>query len=323
MNKPVVSIICLAYNHENYIREALEGFVMQKTNFPFEIVIHDDASTDNTASIIREYQAKYPDLFNPIFQSENQYSKERGRVTKIVFDAAQGKYVSLCEGDDYWTDPLKLQKQVDFLENNPGYTVTVGGFISKHKYDNTEKIIIRKNKVRNNDDTKNGYTFTLEDTYKNWSTKVLTATFINDKELLSSLLEYQYSRDVHLFYHLLKKGKGFYFTEVFGVYRMHTGGVHSMVDSKKLVVGAYKIYKELYDKNKDDYTRKMSLNYHLILMNLKIFNNKFMKNYDIKFSLLFKNAIKLIKQPKDLMLFYQVFVGGNLKNKIKRWLKKS
>lgn len=124
VEKPIVSIICLAYNHEKFIKNALDGFVMQETNFPFEIIIHDDASTDNTPNIIREYETMYKDLFKPIYQTQNQASQERGRVTRIVFNKVKGKYIALCEGDDYWTDPLKLQKQVDFLESNPGYTMS-------------------------------------------------------------------------------------------------------------------------------------------------------------------------------------------------------
>lgn len=125
MNKelPLVSIICTSYNHEKYIAQAIEGFVMQKTTFPFEIIVHDDASTDNTANIVRDYEAKYPELFVNIYQTENQYSKGKGDVVKIVFSAARGKYIALCEGDDYWTDPLKLQKQVDFLEANNDYSM--------------------------------------------------------------------------------------------------------------------------------------------------------------------------------------------------------
>lgn len=114
-----VSIICNAYNHEAYIADALEGFVMQKTTFPFEVLVHDDASTDNTAQIIREYEKKYPQLIKPIYQTENQYSKGDGSVTRIQFGRARGEYIAICEGDDYWTDPLKLQKQFDAMERNP------------------------------------------------------------------------------------------------------------------------------------------------------------------------------------------------------------
>lgn len=122
----MVSIHCITYNHEPYIRQCLEGFVMQKTNFRFEAIVHDDASTDRTADIIREYAAKYPNIIKPIYETENQYSKRDGSLRRIMDAACTGKYIALCEGDDYWIDPLKLQKQVDFLEANPEYGMCCG-----------------------------------------------------------------------------------------------------------------------------------------------------------------------------------------------------
>lgn len=122
MDKPKVSICCWAYNHVKFIKDALDGFVMQKTDFPFEIIIHDDASTDGTADIIREYEAKYPHLFRAIYQTENQYYKYPF-IEKTVFPMARGEYVAICEGDDYWTDENKLQKQVDFLDANPDFSI--------------------------------------------------------------------------------------------------------------------------------------------------------------------------------------------------------
>lgn len=116
-NETMVSILCTAYNHEKYIKQCLDGFIMQKTNFKFEVIVHDDPSTDNTANIIREYENKYPDIIKPIYQKENQYSKGVS-LSKIMCAKCRGKYVAFCEGDDFWTDELKLQKQVDALENN-------------------------------------------------------------------------------------------------------------------------------------------------------------------------------------------------------------
>lgn len=119
----MVSVLCAAYNHEKYIRQCLDGFVMQKTSFPFEVIVHDDASTDGTADIIREYEAKYPDLIKPIYQTENQYSQGISISKNYLLPNAHGKYVALCEGDDYWTDPVKLQKQVVYMEKHPQCTL--------------------------------------------------------------------------------------------------------------------------------------------------------------------------------------------------------
>jgi glycosyltransferase involved in cell wall biosynthesis len=133
MNDILVSICCITYNHEKYIKDALDSFIMQKTNFNFEILIHDDASTDKTAEIIREYELRHPNLIKPIYQAENQYSKGV-KVGKFNIERAQGKYIAVCEGDDYWIDPYKLQKQVDYMSANPeclmcvhaSYKVNVG-----------------------------------------------------------------------------------------------------------------------------------------------------------------------------------------------------
>ncbi len=122
-----VSIICNAYNHEQYIRSALDGFVMQKTDFAFEVLIHDDASTDRTADIIREYEIKYPHLIKPIYQAENQYSKNG--ISQFQYPRVKGKYIAACEGDDYWTDPLKLQKQFDAMEAHPEVDICAHGAV--------------------------------------------------------------------------------------------------------------------------------------------------------------------------------------------------
>lgn len=116
---PTVSICCITYNHAPYIRSALDGFLMQRTGFTYEILIHDDASTDGTAGIIREYAGRYPRLIKPILRQENQYSKGISNISIFNFSRAGGRYIAMCEGDDYWIDPEKLQKQVDYLSAHP------------------------------------------------------------------------------------------------------------------------------------------------------------------------------------------------------------
>ncbi|MGE7020277.1 glycosyltransferase family 2 protein [Solibacillus cecembensis] len=131
MEKVLVSIHCPAYNHENYIADAIDSFIMQQTDFKYEILIHDDASTDRTAEIIKKYEKEYPELIKPIYQTENQKSKGIS-ITQLNLQRAKGKYIAICEGDDYWVDPQKLQKQIAYMENNPqcslcvhaGYVVT-------------------------------------------------------------------------------------------------------------------------------------------------------------------------------------------------------
>lgn len=119
---PVVSVFNWAFNHKDYIRQSIESILEQRTTFPIEIIIHDDASTDGTTDIIREYEVRYPELFRNIIQTENQWSQAKS-VMEPMLRAPRGRYIALTHGDDYWTDPYKLQKQVDFLENNPEYVL--------------------------------------------------------------------------------------------------------------------------------------------------------------------------------------------------------
>ena len=123
-DEPVqVNIICATYNHEKYIKDALDGFLMQKTSFKYTVLLHDDASTDKTTEIVREYAAKYPEIILPYYEQENQYSKHNGMINKIQSGRANAKYIAFCEGDDYWTDPNKLQKQFDAMEENPSIRI--------------------------------------------------------------------------------------------------------------------------------------------------------------------------------------------------------
>lgn len=133
-----VSIFCTAYNHEKYIRTALESFINQKVNFQFEVLVHDDASTDKTADIIREYEKKYPDIIKPIYQTENQYSKKIGIWKTYLYPRARGKYIAICEGDDCWIDENKLQMQVDYMESHPDCTFC---------FSNAKIYVTKENKV--------------------------------------------------------------------------------------------------------------------------------------------------------------------------------
>ena len=121
-NNILVSVICTAYNHEKYIEEAIKGIVSQETNFKYEIIVHDDASTDRTADIIREYEKKYPEIIRPIYQKENQQSIGIDKYKNFILPISRGKYLALCEGDDYWCDCNKLQMQIDFLEKHEEYS---------------------------------------------------------------------------------------------------------------------------------------------------------------------------------------------------------
>jgi glycosyltransferase involved in cell wall biosynthesis len=217
---PLVSIVCITYNHESYINDALDGFVMQKTDFPYEIIVHDDASTDGTANIIREFEAKYPELFVTILQNENQFSKKVNIWGNITFPKARGKYIALCEGDDYWTDPYKLQKQIDFLEGNPEYSFSIHA--AKVLDMDTGKTGILKHKC------KNGFrTFTTKDAILIGGSLITTNSMVLRSEFIRNIPEWfnnSPTGDFALSLILSIHGKVAYFDDVMSVYRRGVPG---------------------------------------------------------------------------------------------------
>lgn len=221
-NDTLVSVYCATYNHVTFIRQCLEGFVMQKTSFPFEVLIHDDASTDGTQDIVREYAARYPDIIKPIYQKENQFSRGVKIYLTYVFPRVKGKYIAMCEGDDYWTDPYKLQKQVDFLESHPDYVMCSSRF---------DKYWQESGLLEEDPDKKfKGADYDLQNLIGGkWLTQTLTVMYRRSALDLKRYEQYGMSLDMILFYELLKHGKGYCFPEVMGVYRYHEGGVWSEV----------------------------------------------------------------------------------------------
>lgn len=148
-NRPLmVSIRCITYNHEPYIRQCLDGIVMQQTIFRFEVIVHDDASTDGTGSIIKEYAEKYPEIIKPIFETENKWSKRDGSLQRIMNEACQGKYIAICEGDDYWIDYQYLQKKIDILESDDGISMVCNKTAC---FSQKQKCIVRYNLDFHND----------------------------------------------------------------------------------------------------------------------------------------------------------------------------
>lgn len=216
---PLVSISCITFNHAPYLRECFDGFLMQQADFQFEVVVHDDASTDGTREVIEEYTAKYPDIFVPMYQTENQYSQGvRGMMARFNFPRCKGKYIALCEGDDYWTDALKLQKQVDFLESNQDYVLVGGKTSTVSDIENFE--IIREPVFRKE------YDFNTGDLLLSNPLSTLTACFRNNIIKVFPDIFYEgYAGDLALYLLLSKHGKCKFFSDNYGVYRKHSGGV--------------------------------------------------------------------------------------------------
>lgn len=244
-NEILVSVCCMTYNHVSFIRQCLDGFMMQKCSFNFEVLIHDDASTDGTQDIIREYVTRYPDIIKPIYQKENQYSKGIDPNVKYNFSRAKGKYIAMCEGDDYWTDPYKLQKQIDFLESHPDYVMC------SHRFN---QYVQNKNLLEEEKDlTFQGADYDLKNLIGGkWLTQTLTVMYRSSALDLSFYNSYKVSQDVILFYVLLKKGKGYCLPDIMGVYRIHSCGVWSGISLNDQRMLEFKQRLAIYDIEKSD-----------------------------------------------------------------------
>lgn len=285
---PVVSICCITYNHHLYLEECMEGFLMQKTNFPIEILIHDDASTDGTTEIVKSYAERFPDIIIPTFQTENQFSKGV-KITPILLKKARGKYIALCEGDDYWTDPLKLQKQVDFLEENEEYVICYSNAsIVDEKNNLLEESKLPLNSQRDFDENelkKGAFVLTLTSCFKN-----IIKEFPKEYNKAPN-------GDTFLFSLLGHYGKGKYMDNIDkSVYRKHSGGVWGNIQEERKLsmhILSFLLLSKFYKKNKD---RDISLFYSKVRLK-KI--NKLISFYrgSPNRKQLFKCLFVLIKDP--------------------------
>ena len=215
--RPLVSVISITYNHEPYIRDCLEGFAMQKTTFPIEVIIHDDASTDHTADIIREYYEKRPDLFHVIIERENCYSRHKP-IMSPLYAIAQGKYIALCEGDDYWTDPNKLQKQFDFMESHHNFSLCFHNSIRKNAINNKETIQYPK-KIKS--------VISLKEVILGGGGLMATASLFFRKDKIDDFFKFKNGcpvGDYPLAIFLATKGNVKYFHELMSVYRTSVPG---------------------------------------------------------------------------------------------------
>jgi len=220
----VVSIICHCFNHEEFIEDALNGFLMQKTNFPWEVIVHDDASTDRSVDIIKEYAEQYPDIIKPIFQKENQFIKGI-KPTFFTFKAAKGDFFAFCEGDDYWIDENKLQVQADFLRSNPDIAICGhDAFILEGD------VIVKLSKLPENA-KRDVSSKTLS---RGWFILTLSAMYRNNFDLYPDEHSRVLNGDTFLFSRLGKIGGYKYISNLLpGAYRSHPNGIWSQLEEQK------------------------------------------------------------------------------------------
>lgn len=230
VDEPVtVSIVVATYNHSRFILQAIEGFLMQRTNFRVEILVNDDASTDTTAVIVKGYEEKHPQLFRNFYQKENQYSKGIKPWFQVLFPAAKGKYIALCEGDDYWIDPSKLQKQIDLLEKNGDYSACFH-----------DAIVLKEGQEQRKYANKTKEVFTTVDLFDRHFIPTASIVFRNQLELPSWLKNVS-SGDIALLLLLSLQGNLYFINEAMSVYRQHPEGVSNTHTGMTKVFGIAKL----------------------------------------------------------------------------------
>lgn len=302
----LVSVVVATYNHGKYIAQTIEGLLMQQTDFRVEILINDDASTDETAAIVRNYQSRYPFLFKNFYQQENLYSKGIKPWFDILFPAASGKYIALCEGDDYWTDSTKLQTQARLLEANPAYSLVAGGYKEKYENSGEERTHIhlapKEAKAFNG-----GFEITREIFSKKWYLHTLTVFFRKEWIGYTEFKKYKSAKDAHLFFYLIDKGPGFYLTRELAVYRKHTGNVFGTVGRVAQLARLYKDYKSFYHFHPEDFRSK----YRHILQNILALKRNEMNDSLPKRTTVYLELFRLIETEND---FFELCKFANIKS---------
>jgi glycosyltransferase involved in cell wall biosynthesis len=221
---PKLSVLVPTFNHEKFIAQMIEGALMQKTTLDIEIVIGDDASTDNNPTIIQEYAERFPDKIKAFLHQQNlgpSEPRELGGKNNVgfLFSKCEGDYIALCEGDDYWTDPLKLQKQVDFLENNPDYA------LCHHQLE----VIYDDNSPKHFFNLENQKeTSTIEDLLADETWFLGTASTVFRNVFKGGMPDWWWktaSGDLGIFIEAARFGKIEYLSDSMGIYRKHRGGM--------------------------------------------------------------------------------------------------
>ncbi len=239
-NTLTVSIKCVVYNHEPYLKQCLDGFVMQKTNFRFEAIVHDDASTDKSADIIREYAELYPDIIIPVLEEENLYSKDKVLLRRKMNNLCKGKYVALCDGDDFWTDPYKLQKQVDYMETHPGCSLCFTAATIIY-----EKGVIENYKLPFEEQTTRDFYGT--ELAKKWVVATASILHINDMQDYPYDPRFIYG-DFPLILYMQQKGYIHCIGEKMVTYRRNVNSVLFQTKNAQKIIDHYEAIKEVFGK---------------------------------------------------------------------------
>jgi glycosyltransferase involved in cell wall biosynthesis len=302
MNTPIVSVIMITYNHEKYIRDAIEGVLIQKTKFPIELIIGEDNSTDSTRDICSEYAYKNKEIIK-VLNSE----KNLGALSNFIkcLGESKGKFIAICEGDDYWTDPFKLQKQVDFLIGNPDYAIV-----------HTDKEVLLDNKIYKDFPLKKTYDDTFEDLL--CSNSICTLTILARSDIFKETIRRVTGKadkiilvapDYAFWLEIALNHKIGFMNDITGVYRflhesmIHTSNKDKAYNFEKCVIGIkefyYKEYLKMYSDMRSGFSNRFKEN---------IFHSK--KRLVLDYGFLASNELYDLVTINPLFYFYLIYKKG-------------
>lgn len=246
----MVSVLCTAYNHEKFIRDAIEGVLAQQTDFKYELILHDDASADRTREIIEQYAGKYPGVVQAMIQEKNQFGEHR-IYPEFLFPAVKGKYIAFCEGDDYWTDEHKLQRQVDFLEAHPEYSLCMHNAV-KRNYETGEEKLLDTFPEEGTYSQKEQMLAGLGTNFPAFASLVFRTNLLKgipDFFLASNVLDYPIRQ------YLASRGKVYYFKDSMSVYRVATPQSYmKKTSASQMFYNNYTLDMICFFENLDQYT---------------------------------------------------------------------
>lgn len=304
----MVSVICCAYNQEIYIEDALKGFVTQKTSFLFEVLVSDDASTDGTADIIRSYEERYPELIKPVYFTENQYSKGKSPYITL-WNKARGKYLAICEGDDYWTSEDKLQKQFDAMEAHPECDMCAH---SAYMVKASDKSVISKIEPRQGDGI-----LTMEQVIIGGGNFIATNSLFYRAELLHAPARFaaRYCIDYALQMHGAMRGGIWYLSETLSAYRR--GAEQSwtlrMEKNQAVMIRHIHMMMDMLEMADEDTGHKFSESFRQALRKYEFQLAGMERKAKIVYSRDFSDLRKALPAKKQLILFLQCYSPWLLK----------
>lgn len=321
-----VTVCCVTYNQKDFIAQALDGFVMQKTNFPFQVLVGDDASTDGTTEIVREYAEKYPDIIKPIFHEKNIGAFKN---SLSLYQAAKTEYVAICDGDDYWTDVLKLQKQVDFLDSHPDFSICFHA-VTVHWEDGSEPDKVFPSEKERFYKTE----LSLDDLLKRNFIQTNSVMFrwrFKEENILNYLSREIAPGDYYLNLLHAQNSKIKFFPDIMAVYRKNSGGIWNDAGETDAFYLKYGIpFLCFFNKKKTEFKDKNSFEFDVLFFRTVVVayrtaNKKILDDLKTEYPDQYRSVEQQIQSyPKIRFLYYlflSVFSVGKCRKKARKYKK--